>query len=157
LKCKNKDKESKMNKRRKKRNAPQTLVVRAVPPVYRSKEWAQPSWAERQGNCVWLENDPRSVAAMLRGKGDGREKLYERFEKYWRKKNPAGSELCLHEAYAKYADHMERRLTREASSRIYTPRNIPRFLARINKLVDAYVFQLGVCAALSFWLALKTT
>lgn len=37
------------------------------------------TWVKDQPYSTWLLNDPRSVPAMLRGKGDARSALYEQF------------------------------------------------------------------------------
>jgi hypothetical protein len=39
------------------------------------------TWVQDQGSSNWLQNDPRSATAMLRGRGDGRHTLYEQFAK----------------------------------------------------------------------------
>lgn len=49
------------------------------------------------------ENDPRSVSAMLRGKGDGREKLYAVYARHARLRNPQLTDLDLTEMYARDA------------------------------------------------------
>lgn len=71
------------------------------------------SWIEDQGWCVWLRDDPRSVTAMLHGKGDGREKLFERYSRYIRKKAPDITEANLAYRYAEYARHMDHKIAAE--------------------------------------------
>lgn len=71
------------------------------------------AWIREQGWCVWLRHDPRSVTAMLHGEGDGREKLYEKYVRYWKKRNPALSEETLHAGYAEYAQYMDEQVQQE--------------------------------------------
>lgn len=52
---------------------------------------------------AYCENDPRSVAAMLRGKGDGREKLYANYAWQARLLNPQLTDLDLTYLYEEYA------------------------------------------------------
>jgi hypothetical protein len=49
-----------------------------------------------------LDADPCSVSAMLRGRGDGREKLYERFSAYWHDRHPEMGEDEIAEKYERY-------------------------------------------------------
>lgn len=71
------------------------------------------SWIEDQGWCVWLRDDPRSVTAMLHGKGDGREKLFERYSRYIRKKAPDITEANLAYRYTEYARYMDHKIAAE--------------------------------------------
>lgn len=49
------------------------------------------------------KNDPRSVSAMLHGKGDGREKLYQHYARQARLHNPALTDLELTYMYERDA------------------------------------------------------
>jgi len=49
------------------------------------------------------ENDTRSVSAMLRGKGDGRAKLYAVYARHARLRNPQLTDLDLTSMYARDA------------------------------------------------------
>lgn len=60
------------------------------------------NWVAAQGNTAWLDNDPRSVQAMLRGKGDGRDRLYSKFEQKALRSNPAASLDQIAEDYKAY-------------------------------------------------------
>lgn len=57
-------------------------------------------WITDQGHSIWCVNDPRSVGAMLRGRGDGREKLYLQFCEIHRAQNPRVTEDELHQMYS---------------------------------------------------------
>lgn len=50
---------------------------------------------------MFCEDDPRSVAAMLRGKGDGREKLYLIYAFFAKQLDPTLTDLDLTEMYAR--------------------------------------------------------
>jgi hypothetical protein len=65
------------------------------------------TWISDQGNCCWLVNDPRSVSAMLRGHGDGREKRYTDFSQCCRQRHPTLSEEALHAGYAEHVFAMD--------------------------------------------------
>lgn len=60
----------------------------------------RPDWIAEQGHSIWCVNDPRSVGAMLRGRGDGREKLYLQFCEFHRAQNPRVTEDELHQMYS---------------------------------------------------------
>lgn len=98
-------------KRTKQRKAPDACID--VMKASEEEEMAAPiirvksTWTTDQGNCVWLNDDPRSVRAMLRGNGDGREKLYINYAKNRRKLDPSISEEDLHESYAAFFLHQE--------------------------------------------------
>lgn len=47
------------------------------------------TWVQDHSSTAWVAKDPRSVHAMLHGKGDGRETLFAQFEKIKRIENPA--------------------------------------------------------------------
>ena len=69
------------------------------------------TWISGQGNCCWLANDPRSVNAMLRGRGDGREKRYTDFVQNCRPRHPTLSEEALHARYAEHVIAMDAQIT----------------------------------------------
>jgi hypothetical protein len=71
------------------------------------------SWVADQGLTAWVEKDSRSAAAMLRGRGDGREKLYARFAEYRRGIDPALPEDEIMDGYASYTRKMERQAAQE--------------------------------------------
>ena len=59
-------------------------------------------------NCLFpLDDDPSSVSAMLRGRGDKREKLYERFAQHWHNRRPNLTEDEICAQYRNYAFEME--------------------------------------------------
>lgn len=53
-----------------------------------AKRVAHSTWVAEHSLVEWVKDDPRSVAAMLRGSGDGRDKKYLRYEKRMRLANP---------------------------------------------------------------------
>lgn len=74
-----------------------------------------PSWVSDQGSVAWVENDPRSAAAMLRGRGDHRAMVYERFVEKVRKQMPTISQEQLDSMYATEMQREEDRFLRVAS------------------------------------------
>jgi uncharacterized short protein YbdD (DUF466 family) len=50
-----------------------------------------------------LQNEPRSSTAILRGNGDGRDRCYERFVEYWRRKQPDLPEDDLCSGFERYS------------------------------------------------------
>ena len=54
-------------------------------------------------HTVDLRNDPRSSSAILRGHGDGRDKLCEKFVEYWHRKRPELTEDDLFFRFERYA------------------------------------------------------
>ena len=57
----------------------------------------------RRWHMVDLCNDPRSSSAILRGHGDGRDKLCEKFVEYWHRKRPELTEDDLFFRFERYA------------------------------------------------------
>jgi hypothetical protein len=55
----------------------------------------------------WVKDDPRSVAAMLRGAGDGRQKLYETYCDAQAKLNPFVREEDLVDGYGDFVRRYE--------------------------------------------------
>jgi hypothetical protein len=65
------------------------------------------TWVQDQGCTAWLTNDPRSAAAMLRGKGDDRFALYEKYCEIKRLEDPTISLEQLDEDYHNYVVEKE--------------------------------------------------
>lgn len=70
------------------------------------------TWVQDQGLAAWVENDPRSVKAMLRGRGDHRVAVYEKFVSKVRKEQPNATQEMVDEAYRLYSRKEHDRLYR---------------------------------------------
>lgn len=107
------------------------------------------SWVADQGSSTWLQHDPRSAIAMLRGPGDGREKLYNRFRAWHRGSNPAVTDENLIAAYAVYAAKMDAKVRRRNTVPVQEKQSQGALLALaaflcLGRLVDGHLIpQIG--------------
>lgn len=116
------------------------------------------SWVADQGSSGWLQHDPRSALAMLRGCGDGREKLYERFCAYHRGVNPAVTEEDLVDGYAEYAAKMDATCRRSATvagglSQYSSTFQILRPFFFVGRLIDRHMVPLIGTYVIAKWLS----
>lgn len=73
------------------------------------------TWVQDQGSVMWVEKDPRSVAAMLRGRGDHRVVVYEKFVNQVRRKDPGVTQEQIDELYSVSMRQQEERISRVAT------------------------------------------
>lgn len=95
---------------------------------------------------MFCENDPRSVAAMLRGTGDGREKHYERHNRKALLRNPE----LTNEDLARMYDRDARKIGFDGALRMERQR---KTVAIIKSVVYNVV---GVCTVLLALMYLQT-
>ncbi|MFC3110164.1 hypothetical protein ACFQAT_25725 [Undibacterium arcticum] len=91
------------------------------------------NWTLEQSNVAWVENDPRSVHAMLHGKGDGREKMYLAFASKARRYDPNISEENISENFADYVQQNKAKHpgVLQSMRQIYQPSRICQKLRRL--------------------------
>lgn len=94
------------------------------------------TWVQDQGSISWVKDDPRSVAAMLRGRGDHRVSVYENFIRKVRKQNPEVTQEQVDDLYAISMRNQEERISKVVS------RSFREFFIYMNMhLKRAHVFH----------------
>lgn len=94
------------------------------------------TWVQDQGSLTWVMNDPRSVAAMLRGHGDHRVSTYEKFMTKIRQRHPEVTQEQVDELYAISMRQQEERFSQVATRSL---RNL--FIYMNMHLKSAHVFH----------------
>lgn len=99
------------------------------------------TWVADQGLTYWLEKDERSVPAMLRGAGDGREKVYAKFEEIVRLKNLQADQDTVDHAYHQYVRKFEEKRRKREE-------RLPTFSRMLNRffMLASYRIAPFICA-----------